>query len=528
MQTGQEKPSGPSVLLAVLFGSAIGGIYHEYKWGASSSYTTHNRESVQVVFDGGGANTVGGRGSESSNSVHAESSTPLQRGASTAMGNGRGRLRRLEPLWEGAQNLDLWAPWNTVNPSLQEDGTSGAKIFVTCSYNKGRSGHELKDVATPFILGVMYGWEPCTGLWWRTKSVKMFNPGMSLVDCEYYSAKDVIKYDAAPLEERMGGVTSVKRIDFTSTSYDGMAFEEVEALAARVRDIAAAAGPGAAVLVRLHKSTRVHMHQAYNWRYEGKIPHAVFEPVRRTLQARWFHRMNRLAYSIPNVQLAPTLDYLSGSPGCKGNMNSTAQCVQFTADAYSEPIEGLTLQQTPPAHSGPDTIVVAAHFRRGDTSGHMSQGEFTSQRFAQRLANDLHSILDHCDGTLKINMHTEKQGADDLKKAPGLQNISKLFHKESWEHDMSAFINADVLVVTNSSMSTWAAIFATGITVMPSGYVKHFGFNPPPPNLIPYTSEQLQLPKPWLQHRGCLASAGTPGEADAQATQYQFGKWQRR
>ena len=280
---------------------------------------------------------------------------------------------------------------------------------------------------------------------------------------------------------------------------------------------AAEAGPDVAILVRLSKSTRVHMHQAYNWRCEGKLPHAVFEPVRRTLQARWYHKMNRLAYSIANVQQAPHLNYLEGPPRCKGNTNSTSQCVQFSP----APAETEMWPQTPALHASPDVTVVAAHFRRGDIGSHMANGEFTSQKFAQRLANDVHAALDACDGSLEITIHTERQGADDLKKAPGLQNITALFHKESWEHDMSAFINADVLVVTNSSMSTWAAIFGTGITVMPSGYVKHFGFNPLPPNLIPYT-EDLRLPIPWLQSRGCLVR-----KKQMLTESYKFGNWQR-
>jgi len=422
-----------------------------------------------------------------------------------------------EPMWEAANTAgDVWTPWKTV-AAAQELG--GVPVFITCGYNKGRSGHELKDVATPFILGVMYGWEPCASWWWTSKPVKMFNPAYGLRDCETYSAKDEIKKGKESLEKRLG-VEKVVQIRHTLTTYDGMNLAQAEELAAKVRKAAAAAAPGTAIRVLLSKSTRVHMHQVYNWRFEKKIPHAVFEPVRRTLQARFFYHMSRVQYMIANVEKVPEVSYLEGPPECKANNDAAAHCVYFSP---AGPEAAELYPQKPPEHQPDSTTVVAAHFRRGDVA-HMSQMEYSSKDFAQRLANQMHTVLDPCDGNLMITIHTERRGADDLKKNPGLKNITKLYHTESWEHDMSAFINADVLVVTNSSMSTWAAIFATGLTIMPSGeYVKHFGFNPPPANLIPFT-DKLELPKPWLEKRGCISKGGVVGKY--QNEKFHFGLWQ--
>ena len=423
-----------------------------------------------------------------------------------------------EPIWQAANaHGDVFTPWKTV--AAAHEFAPGVSVFVTCGYNKGRSGHELKDVATPFILGVMYGWEPCSSWWWTSKPVKMFNPAYRLRDCETYSRKDEIKKGKDSLEIRLGA-EKIVQIRHTMTSYDGMEFEQVEELAAKVKRAAAEATPGTAIRVLLLKSTRVHMHQVYNWRLAGKIPHAVFEPVRRTLQARFYYHMSRTQYMVANVEKVPELSYLTGPPECKGNDNATAHCVYFSpsgAEAAS------VYSKTPAEHQPDSTTVVAAHFRRGDVA-HMSKMEYSSKDFAQRLANQMHTLLDPCDGDLVLTIHTERRGADDLKKSPGIMNITKLYHTESWEHDMSAFINADILVVTNSSMSTWASIFATGLTIMPSGeYVKHFGFNPPPANLIPFT-DTLELPKGWLENRGCIAKGTADGKR--QSENFHFGVWQ--
>lgn len=423
-----------------------------------------------------------------------------------------------EPIWQApAAGGGVWEPWKAVAAAQQ---LGGAPVFVTCGYNKGRSGHELKDVATPFILGVMYGWEPCASWWWENKPVKMFNPAYGLRDCETYSAKDQIKKGKESLEKRLG-VEKVVHIKHTMTSYDGMELDQVEELAAKVRRAAADAPPGTAIRVVLSKSTRVHMHQVYVWRLANKIPHAVFEPVRRTLQARFFYKMSRVEHTVKNVERMPEISYLDSSANCNGNTNATARCVYFSPTAS----DSETWPYTPEEHQPESTTTVAAHFRRGDVGGAMAAGEYSNQVFAQRLTNQLHTVLDPCDGDLRITIHTERRGADDLKKNPGLNNVTKIYHTESWEHDMSAFINADILVVTNSSMSTWAALFATGLTIMPSGmYVKHFGFNPPPPNLIPYT-DTLKFPQPWLYTRGCLGSSSAGNGADSKAM-LNFGAWQ--
>ena len=363
--------------------------------------------------------------------------------------------------------FDLWAPWETVRKNdLAAAARAGhgagseaaVKVFVTCTYNKGRSGHELKDVATPFIFGVMYGWTPCHGKWWKTKPVKMFNPALGLVDCETYRAKD----GQPSMNERLGA-TRVHSVVHRQTSYDGMSFDDVRAVGAKVDAAVARAKPGEAVLVSFQKSTRVHMHQLYTWWRQGMLQHAVFEPVRRTLQARWFHYMNRLVPTMSNVELPPTLPYLAQGPECRGNTNASSMCVE-----YAPPAPGATAANrdgsSPGArgHRPPGDLVVAAHFRRGDVK-HMSYGEFTGPAFAQRMVNGLRAQLSACKGrAVEVNLHTESRGAEDLTKRPGIKNASHIYSKESWEHDMMAFVNADVLVVTNSSMSTWAALFGRG------------------------------------------------------------------
>jgi hypothetical protein len=482
---------------------------------------TEHRDSVKVLFDGKG--TAPARPvSDGTIKAESELAKELVEKDSWAIDNANTRQNYQPALGslEAKMEANIWSPWEQVWASLSVPGM--APVFVTCTYNKGRSGHELKDVATPFILGAMFGWTPCTGMWWSTKPVKMFNPGFGLTDCETYGKK----YDMPPLEMRLN-TTKVERITVRNPTYDGMDFEQLTALQTRVTKASKAAVPGTVILLVLQGSTRVHMHQAYNWRIDGKLPHAVFEPVRRALQIRWYAHMNRVAHQIGKVEAVPTIPYLFGGDRCRGNTNRSAMCVEWSPDPADNMTDEL-YKHAPEPHRGISVIVAAAHFRRGDVA-HMSKGNFSSKAFAQRMANDLRNILGNCNGELAINIHTERQGNADLVKNPGLKNITKLYFKESWEHDMMGFANADILVVTNSSMSTWAAMFGKGLTILPSGNVKHFGFTPLPSNLIPYTTltgpTDLNLPIEWLSARGC-PTGDKAAIATSEKSRFQFGAWQ--
>ena len=317
--------------------------------------------------------------------------------------------------------FDLWSPWDSVNKKLN---SSGAKVFITCTYNKGRSGHELKDVATPFIFSVMYGWTPCHGKWWKSKPVKMFNPALGLADCESYRAKD----NQPPLTERLGA-TRVSSVVHQHTTYDGMTFEDMGLLKAKVDAALSRAKPDEAILVTLTKSTRVHMYQVYNWWRQGKMPHAVFEPVRRTLQARWFHYMNRVSYKVGSVERVPELPYLKEDAECQGNTVEDSKCIEYTpTDIGVQPNRDATAPG-PVDHRPSSDLVVAAHFRRGDVK-HMAAGEFTGPEFAQKMVDAMRDQLSKCKGKkIEVNIHTERRGAEDLTKRPGVKHVSRIFSK---------------------------------------------------------------------------------------------------
>lgn len=472
----------------------------------------------------------------------------------------------------------LWSPWvqraTDLNPVVP--------IYVSCGYNKGRSGHELKDVATPFILGTWLGWTPCSQDWWKSRAVSYFNPAFGVTRCKLNKWGGATPELSAELNHSGG----IKVFKFAKTTYDGMTWDEVQELLGEVKMQAAKVPLGGALVVYLDKSTRVHMGQVWSWHREGKIPAAVFGPVRRALQARFFRGLNLKAQMMPAVQLAPQIEYLRGGPECQDNRGEDSLCVAYTPpDARHTPL---------PNHDTAKTLVVAAHFRRGDISGGMAAGEFTGKAFAQRMINEMRRSLSGCPQEVEVHLFTEKQGADDLKR--GLHNLTKLwaggmcvliscplFSKSrercagrrgsltrptrrssclsaaSWEHDMSCFVNADVLVITNSSLSTWAAHFArgecgrrsarplstffpwflplgllacgvpkypdtgrlasgcpllhprprarTGLVVMPSGYIKHFKFDPSPAHVVPFV-DRLAVPRPFLRKWGCSTVGG--------------------
>jgi hypothetical protein len=79
---------------------------------------------------------------------------------------------------------------------------------------------------------------------------------------------------------------------------------------------------------------------------------------------------------------------------------------------------------------------------------------------------------------------------------------------------MIAFLNADVLVITNSSMSTWAAQFGRGLVVVPSGNAKHFRFEPRPSHVIPYITA-LDIPDPWRVRWNCSRSGLVAPDPDS-------------
>ena len=85
-----------------------------------------------------------------------------------------------------------------------------------------------------------------------------------------------------------------------------------------------------------------------------------------------------------------------------------------------------------------------------------------------------------------------------------------------------AFVNADILVVTNSSMSTWAALFARGLVILPAGNVKHFKFDPNPDFLIPFVDKLSPLPNEWLVSHGCIPAPDMPATSPKQTA---FGQW---
>jgi len=429
------------------------------------------------------------------------------------------------PPGEAQRAFDLWSPWETVRKDVRAAAAraglgkgpeaAAVKVFVTCAYHGGRSGHELKDVATPFIFGVMYGWTPCHKEWWRTTFVNMFNPALGLVDCEAYGPKA----GQPSLNERLGA-TKVHSVVHRQTSFDGMSFEDTQAVGAKVDAAVARAKAGEAVLVTFQESSRVHMYQVYNWFRQGRLQHAVFEPVRRTLQARWFHSMYRLAPTMSNDELPPTIPYLAQGPECRGNTNVSSMCIEYSprgAEAAAANRDGL--HPGARAHRPASDLVVAAHFHRGDEAKKFRHGEFTGTAFAQRVVDGLRAQLSACKGrTIEVNLHTEKRGGGDLTKNPEIKKaFAHIFSKESWEHDMMAFVNADILVVTNSSMSTWAALFGRGLVIVPAGNVKHFYFEPYPAFLVPYI-EDVRLPQEWLASRGCVLNGSAPVPTG-------FGQW---
>ena len=303
----------------------------------------------------------------------------------------------------------LWSPW----AQRAADLNPVVPIYVSCGYNKGRSGHELKDVATPFILGTWLGWTPCSQDWWKSRSVSYFNPAFGVTRCKLNKWGGTTPELSAELNHS-GGITVFK---FAKTTYDGMTWNEVQDLLVAVKRQAAKVPAGGALLVYLDKSTRVHMGQIWSWQHEGRIQAAVFGPVRRALQARFFRGLNYKAQMMPTVQRAPQIEYLRGGSECQSNRDEDSLCVELSLPGA---------KHTPlPNHDTAKTLVVAAHFRRGDISGGMAAGEFTSKAFAQRMINEMRRSLSGCPQEVEVHLFTERQGADDLKR--GLHNMTKLW-----------------------------------------------------------------------------------------------------
>ena len=356
--------------------------------------------------------------------------------------------RRTVPPMRGP--AELWRPWELHR-------AAGPPTFVTVKYNKGRSGHMLKDVATAFVLAQWMGWAPCALEQWSSKAVRLFAPAFAIPACE-----------ATAL-----GIVSLHQSVFRGVPWEGMSFDDVVQLGARTRRAAQDVPVGAGFLLVLDGSTRVQMDALFSWEAAGRMPHAVFEPVRRTLQARWFHRMAVVSRGDPAVRAPPPLLAAAEGPACARNTDPAAECVTC-----------LGVPPPPPRRTG---TTIVAHFRRGDIAGAMANLAWSDAAFARRLVAQLRLDFAGCPTPLHITLITEKNGAQDLKRAK-VPGIDALVSGESWEHDMMEFVNADVLVVANSSMSTWAALFGRGLVLVPSGYAKHFNFAPRPQHLAPFVN----------------------------------------
>lgn len=374
----------------------------------------------------------------------------------------------------------LWWPWEQYRPA-------GPAIYVSCTYNKGRSGHELKDVASVYLLAVWFGWSPCNWMsWWATKPVRMFNPGYALPVCDG---------TAASLN-----ATSVIRVNLLKTNYDGLVLEDIYSLqrrvAATISEIANKSG--VVVLVVLQKSTRVQIDHVYNWEREGRLPHPVFEPVRKALQARFFKGLNAAraaAVGGHGLPAPPALPYLRYGSDCLNEDNGRIGFGSVLPCIGEASLRNSTSR-----------ITVAAHFRRGDISDAMAWGEYSNSAFAVRLAKQIRAALVGCKQEVNVAFYTESKGAADLKKA-GIEG-AVLSSDGSWQHDMTAFINSDILVMANSSMSTWAGLFSAGLIAMPGGTIKHFRFSPLPPHVFPILAE-LEIPEGWLVAKGCQHPNGS-------------------
>jgi hypothetical protein len=336
----------------------------------------------------------------------------------------------------------VWYPWekNKSVESVAARAVGGSRVWVSCAYNKGRSGHELKDVATTFILAVWLGWTPCAQGWWTSKSVGMFNAAAGLVRCpvnrggKLEPGSSLVGPIGLP-----GGVRTVRVVRFQRTSYDGLDDEGVRALRQAVSGAVGTAAPDEAILLYLTGSTRVHMDQVYSWARSkpDAVPVTVFADVRRTLQARLFAQLwstgNATAAVVTGELPPPPLPaYLAGilDVNCTAVERCELTSPSATSGATTQAAMG-TKQLQPhdrlshAPHGG--EIVVAIHLRRGDIAAGMAEGEWTSKEFAQRLVVQLHAALDACACALEIHVYTEKSGASDLQRAPPISGVTKIW-----------------------------------------------------------------------------------------------------
>lgn len=311
------------------------------------------------------------------------------------------------PVSENDQFRKTWYPWE-LRASKET-----TKVFISCAYNKGRSGHELKDVATTFVLAVWFGWTPCAQDWWTTRSVKLFAPALGLSSCRVNHRGEL--QDDNPFYG-LQPTPVVRVVKFSNTSYDGLDVMTVLALRDRVAREITYAREGEAILVYLTKSTRVHTDQAFSWARTkpNRLPPDVFPEVRHALQVRLFKRLHEFT----RKQHGARLDMSSMQPHVKNVAN--VQCSPGKRCTVQNEVETVV-----PAPL--KAIVVAIHLRRGDIGAGMAAGEYTSKAFAQRLVNDLHAKLDGCDRPLEIHIYTEQSGANDLKKKPHVRGITKVW-----------------------------------------------------------------------------------------------------
>ena len=320
----------------------------------------------------------------------------------------------------------VWYPWEytRVNTTAVR---SSPQVWVTCAYNNGRSGHGLKDVATPYILAVWFGWTPCSQTWWSSKSVGLFNAAAGLARCPVSRSGKLESENSI----QGPGVRTVKVIRFQQTTYDGLDEVGVRALREAVDTALASASADEDVLLYLTKSTRVHLDQAYTWAHKkpADLPVTVFTDVRRTLQARLFARLwnTTVAAAESTPQELPELSYLKGitSVNCS-NMADRCELIRGSA-ATNLKKPARPAGRSSAMTSNGSTIVVAIHLRRGDLGAGMAEGEWTSKAFAQRLVGKLHKSLDNCAGSLEIFIYTEKAGANDLRQEPSIVGVTKIW-----------------------------------------------------------------------------------------------------